>query len=138
MISRHNHRKFKNFNKNEENQGFSTLNSFKLHKSTAEALFFDNASAVFVRLRLNEKALKKYQILKMLHYNKSRAIFTISQACDMDLSLCIYFSVLANRSYIEKIAAFFKKNIKLLLEFSFIDVAYGYAVDPFLVKRKER
>jgi len=32
------------------------LNSFKLHKSTAEALFFDNASAVFVRLRLNETA----------------------------------------------------------------------------------
>ena len=46
----------RNLKKNREIRRISTFNPLILHKATAEALFFDNAPAVFYRLRLNDAA----------------------------------------------------------------------------------
>ena len=45
---RGNEEKIKKPNQNEENRWFSTLISLNSYKETTEALFFDNASAVFL------------------------------------------------------------------------------------------
>jgi hypothetical protein len=37
----------------------NTLNAFILHKEKADALFFNNAPAFFIRLRLNTEAPRK-------------------------------------------------------------------------------